>query len=162
MHCDRKFAALRFAFPLNLVKRSHLVCMCICRRQAFPHCHGSRERPQQLNQRSGSDMVCLSYCGGKCLCKHPFVASMRCPLCFNNCVRHCRDHTIGYTKTGYMEEAKQGSYENGIWRPMALRIGLLESSALQNDGFGVPVILQCPTLQETNPKGHSGPNFIFS
>ncbi len=34
---------------------------------------------------------------------------------------------------------------------MALRIGLLRSSALQNDGHDVPVILQCRTPQETNP-----------
>jgi hypothetical protein len=37
---------------------------------------------------------------------------------------------------------------------MALRIGLLGSSALQNDGHIKPVILQCRTPQETNPKGH--------
>ena len=41
---------------------------------------------------------------------------------------------------------------------MALRIGLLRSSALQNDGLDVPVSLQCRTPQETNPKGHWGPN----
>ena len=37
---------------------------------------------------------------------------------------------------------------------MAFRIVLLTSSALQNDGLDVPVILQCRTPQETNPKGH--------
>jgi hypothetical protein len=41
---------------------------------------------------------------------------------------------------------------------MALRMGLLRSSALQNDGLDVPVILQFRTPQETNPKGHWGPN----
>ena len=44
---------------------------------------------------------------------------------------------------------------------MALRIGLLKSSALQNDGRIKPVILQCRTPQETNPKGQSGPNCFF-
>ena len=48
-----------------------------------------------------------------------------------------------------------------IWPPMALRIGLLRSSALQNDGLDVPVILQCRTPQETNPKGHWGPNYFL-
>ena len=41
---------------------------------------------------------------------------------------------------------------------MALKIGLLGSSALQNDGRAAPVILQCRTPRETNPKGHWGPN----
>jgi hypothetical protein len=41
---------------------------------------------------------------------------------------------------------------------MALRIGLLRSSALQNDGLDAPVILQCLTPQEANPKVHWGPN----
>jgi hypothetical protein len=44
---------------------------------------------------------------------------------------------------------------------MALRIGLLRSSALQNDGLDVPLILQCRTPQETNPKGHWGPNYFL-
>ncbi len=44
---------------------------------------------------------------------------------------------------------------------MALRIGLLRSSALQNDGHIKPVILQCRTPQETNPKGHWGPNYFL-
>ena len=41
---------------------------------------------------------------------------------------------------------------------MALRIGPLKSSALQNDGLVAPVILQCRTPQENNPKGRWGPN----
>ena len=44
---------------------------------------------------------------------------------------------------------------------MAFRIGLLKSSALQNDGLDGPVMLQCPTPQETNPKGHWGPNYFL-
>ncbi len=44
---------------------------------------------------------------------------------------------------------------------MALRIGLLRASALQNDGRVKPVILQRRTPQETNPKGHWGPNLLF-
>ena len=44
---------------------------------------------------------------------------------------------------------------------MALRIGLLRCSALQNDGLDLPVILQCRTHRETNPKGHWGPNCFF-
>ena len=44
---------------------------------------------------------------------------------------------------------------------MALRIGLLGSSALQNDGLDAPDILQCRTPQETNPKGHWGAKLLF-
>ena len=44
---------------------------------------------------------------------------------------------------------------------MALNIGRLRSSALQNDGPNAPVILQCRAPQETNPKGHCGPNYVF-
>jgi len=44
---------------------------------------------------------------------------------------------------------------------MALRIGLPRSSALQNDGLDVPVILQCRTPRETNPKGHWGAKILF-
>jgi hypothetical protein len=44
---------------------------------------------------------------------------------------------------------------------MALRNGLLRSSALQTDGFDAPVILQCRTLQVTNPKGHWWPNPFY-
>ena len=39
---------------------------------------------------------------------------------------------------------------------LPLWIGLLKSSALQNYGLDAPVILQCRTPQETNPKGHGG------
>ena len=56
---------------------------------------------------------------------------------------------------------KQGFSQKVIWPPMALGIGLLRSSALQNDGHDVPVILQCRTPRETNPKGHWGPNYFF-
>ena len=44
---------------------------------------------------------------------------------------------------------------------MALWIGLLRISALQNDGLDAPVILQHRTPTETNPKGHWGPNCYF-
>jgi hypothetical protein len=44
---------------------------------------------------------------------------------------------------------------------MALRIGLLKSSALQNDGLDVPVLLQCRTPRETNHKGPTGPNYFL-
>ena len=54
-----------------------------------------------------------------------------------------------------------GEFLKSIWPPMALRIGLLRSSALQNDGRITPVILQCRTPQETNPKGHWGPIYFF-
>ncbi len=47
------------------------------------------------------------------------------------------------------------------WPPMTLRIGLLRISALQNDVQDVPVILQCRTPQETNPKGHWGPKYLL-
>ena len=48
-----------------------------------------------------------------------------------------------------------------IWPQMALRIGRLRSSALQHDGLDAPAILQRRTPQETNPKGHWGPNYFF-
>ena len=51
--------------------------------------------------------------------------------------------------------------QNLIWPPMVLRVGLPGSSALQHDGLDVPVMLQCRTAQETNPKGHWGPNGFF-
>jgi hypothetical protein len=44
---------------------------------------------------------------------------------------------------------------------MALRIGLPGSPALQNDGLDMPVILQCRTPQETNPKGNGGPIYFL-
>ena len=59
------------------------------------------------------------------------------------------------------EEQIHGFYQKIIWPPMALRIGLPGSSALQNDGHIVPVILQCRTPQETNPKGQWGPNYFL-
>ena len=39
---------------------------------------------------------------------------------------------------------------------MALSISPPVSSALQNDGLDVPVILQCRIPRSTNPKGHWG------
>ncbi len=65
---------------------------------------------------------------------------------------------LGIPRLGTRRKQKQGFYEKVIWPPMALRIGLLRSLALQNDGLDAPVILQCRTPQETNPKGHWGPN----
>ena len=44
---------------------------------------------------------------------------------------------------------------------MALRIGFPGGLALQNDGLDVPLIVQCRTPRETNPKGHRGPNHFF-
>ena len=44
---------------------------------------------------------------------------------------------------------------------MALRNGLLRSSALQTDGLDKPVMLQCRTPQGTNPKGHWGTTCVF-
>ena len=44
---------------------------------------------------------------------------------------------------------------------MALKIGLLRSSALQNDKLDAPVMLQCRTPQETNPKGFWGAKLLF-
>ena len=68
---------------------------------------------------------------------------------------------LGIPRLGTWRKQKQGFYEKVIWPPMALRIGLPGSSALQNDGHIMPVILQCRTPQETNPKGHWGPNCFF-
>ena len=44
---------------------------------------------------------------------------------------------------------------------MVLKIELLKSAALPNDGDILPVILQCRTPQETNPKGLWGPNHFL-
>jgi hypothetical protein len=55
----------------------------------------------------------------------------------------------------------QGFYHKEIVHPIALRMRLLRRSALQNDGLDVPVILQCRTPQETNPKGHWVPNYFL-
>jgi hypothetical protein len=45
--------------------------------------------------------------------------------------------------------------------PKDLRIGIPGSSALQNDGFDVPVILQCRTLRETNHKSYWRAKLLF-
>ena len=50
---------------------------------------------------------------------------------------------LGIPRLGTWRKQKQGSYEKAIWPPMALTIGLLGSSALQNDGRIKPVTLQC-------------------
>ena len=50
---------------------------------------------------------------------------------------------LGIPRLGTWRKRKQGFYENVIWPPMALMIGLLGSSAPQNDGLDAPVILQC-------------------
>ena len=63
-----------------------------------------------------------------------------------------------FLKNTTWRKRKQWFYEKTIWPPMALRIGLPGSSALQNDAHFKPVILQCQTPRETNPKGHWGPN----
>ena len=44
---------------------------------------------------------------------------------------------------------------------MALRIGLPGSSAMQNDGHIKPVMLQCRTPRDTNPKGHWGAKLLL-
>jgi hypothetical protein len=62
---------------------------------------------------------------------------------------------------GTWRKQEQGFYEKVIWPPMALRIRRLKRSALQNGGLDVPVLLQCRTLQETNPKGHWGSKLLF-
>jgi hypothetical protein len=38
-------------------------------------------------------------------------------------------------RLGTWREQKQGLYEKIMWPPMAFRIGLVRSSALQNDGL---------------------------
>ena len=68
---------------------------------------------------------------------------------------------LGIPRLGTWRKQTQGFYEKVIWPPMALRIGLLRSSALQNDGLDVPVILQFRTPRETNPKGHWGPKYFL-
>ncbi len=77
------------------------------------------------------------------------------PIGFQEIVR------LGIPRLGTWRKQEQGFYEKAIWPPMALRIGLLRSSAPQNDGRIKPVILQCRGPQETNPKGHWGPNYFF-
>ncbi len=76
-------------------------------------------------------------------------------------ISHKGVRRLGIPRLGTWRKQKQGLYEKVMWPPMALRIGLLKSSALQNDGLDAPVILQCRTPQETNPKGHWGPHYFF-
>ena len=64
-------------------------------------------------------------------------------------------------RLGTWRKQKHGFYEKVVWPPMALRIGLLRSSALHNDGLDAPVSVQSRTSQETNPKGHWGPNYFL-
>ncbi len=79
------------------------------------------------------------------------------PATINSFGCSSRDRKTGHTKTGYMEDAKTNMLCKKVGLPpIALRIGHLGSSALQNDGFGVHGFLQCRTPQETNPKGHWG------
>ena len=61
---------------------------------------------------------------------------------------------LGIPRLCTWRKQKQGFHEKVIWPPMALRIGLLRSSTLQNDVLDAPVILQCRTPQQTTPKGH--------
>ena len=68
---------------------------------------------------------------------------------------------LGIPRLGTWRKQKQGLYEKVMWPPMALRIGLLRSSALQSDGHIKPVTLRCRTPGETNPKGHWGPNYLL-
>ena len=68
---------------------------------------------------------------------------------------------LGIPRLGTWRKQKQGFYQKVIWPPMALRVGLPGSSALQNDGHIKPVILQCRTPRETNPNGHWGPNYFL-
>ena len=68
---------------------------------------------------------------------------------------------MGITRLGKWRKQEQGLYQKAIGPPLAIRIGLLWSSALQTDGRIKPMILQCRTPQETNPKGHWGPNYFF-
>ena len=44
---------------------------------------------------------------------------------------------------------------------MALRIGLNGFKVIWPQWLDVPVILQCRTPQETNPKGHWEPNYFL-
>ena len=68
---------------------------------------------------------------------------------------------LGIPRLGTGRKQKPRFQENAIWLPVALRIALLRSSALQNDGRIRPVMLQCRTPQETDPKGHWGPHYFF-
>ena len=68
---------------------------------------------------------------------------------------------LGIQRLGTWRKQKPIFFEKTTWPTTALRMRLLRSSALQNDGLDAPVILECRTSQETNPKGHWGPNYIF-
>ena len=69
---------------------------------------------------------------------------------------------LGIPRLGTWRKQKQGLYKKVMWPPMALRIGLLRSSALQNAGHIRPVILQCRTPRETDSKARWGPFSDFS
>ncbi len=52
-------------------------------------------------------------------------------------------------------------YKEKILARMPRRVGLRESSALQHQTRIYSVIFEYQTPQETNPKGHWGPNYFF-
>ena len=78
---------------------------------------------------------------------------------------HCPLYIWRSCDSIYQEWVHEGSKNKDLMNinlaSMALRIGLLRSSALQHEGLDAPVILQCRTPQETNPKGNCGPNCVF-
>ncbi len=48
--------------------------------------------------------------------------------------------------------AEQGFYEKTYWPPMALRTGLLRSSALQDDGLDAPCLLHTSDAADDLPR----------
>jgi hypothetical protein len=71
-------------------------------------------------------------------------------------------HGIGWSTLALASgEHQVECVQKGIWPPIALRICLPGSSALQNDRPDLPVTLQCRTPRETNPKDHWGPNHFL-
>ena len=68
---------------------------------------------------------------------------------------------LGIPRLVTWRKQKQGCYEKVIWPPMALRIGLLRSSALQNDGLDAPVTLAVANSSGDQSLGPLGPKLLF-
>ncbi len=67
---------------------------------------------------------------------------------------------LGIPRLGTWRKQEQGFYEKIIWPPMAIRIGLLRSSPLQNDGLMSPSFCSAELLRTPIHKGPWGPIYF--
>ena len=61
--------------------------------------------------------------------------------------RHKGVRNLGIPRLGTWRKQKQGLYEKVMWPPMALRIGLLRSSALKMTGVSSPSLCSAELLR---------------